>query len=168
MDQWSLQTRKAGTQRSKRLQIGDCAQTEQSCPVTHANVRGKKNIITQTASAALSWQTTAPILLLAVQPVDTTVNLKSGEEEKDTFGRDAGFPLGPEAVPARHYCLSQRSQREAWRHYWESRRRRGPVDCDNHEKGFFFKLVLTSMARLHESTKKQIEQITRQTIYWKF
>lgn len=35
------------------------------------------------------------------------------------FGRDTRFPLGPEAVPARHYCRirSQRSWRKAWRHY---------------------------------------------------
>lgn len=163
MDQWLPQTQKLGTQRSNQLQIGDCVQTQQSCPVAHTNTNiHKKSIVTQTAaSAVLSWQTTVPILpLLAVQPVDTTVNLGRGDGKERHFGRDARFPQGPKAVPARHYCQSQRSWRKAWRHYCASPRRHGPVNCDNQEEQlfFFFERGLTIIARLYEIPQSLISQ----------
>lgn len=67
---------------------------------TQTQTYTKKLIVTQTAvSAVLSWQTTVPILpLLAVQPVDTTVNLGRGDRKERHFGSDTRFPLGPKAV----------------------------------------------------------------------
>lgn len=122
----------------------------------------KKLVVTQTAaSTVLSWQTTVPILpLLAVQPNDTTVNLGRGDGKERHFGRDARFPLGPKAVPARHYCRSQRSWRKAWRHYCASPRRHSPVNCDNQEEQLFcfFERGLTIIARLHEIPQSLISQ----------
>jgi len=67
-------------------------------------------------------------------------------EKKGTLA-EILFPLGPETVPDRQYCRSQRSRRKAWRHYRASQRIHGPVNCNNQKIFFFFDRGLTIMVR---------------------
>lgn len=152
MDQWSPQTRKAGTQRSNRRltarKLNSHAQSHtQTCRKTSSRKLQHPQHCLGRLRRPFFFQLCNLLTLLSIWEVE--------RKEKDTFGRDAGFPLGPEAVPARHYCLSQRSQRKAWRHYRESRRRRGPVNCDNHEEvwGFFFQISADNNGRTSQEHK---------------